>query len=79
MFTEPCSCGVCVDINKANITGSAYNPETQETYLRHLCKCGEERLTYSNGTPDAVQQRAIDADELMTEILEHHMERPPRW
>ena len=69
MITEPCRCGSCVDICKANIIGSAYDTETQQAYVRHLCKCGEERLTYADGIPDSVQAKAIENDEIMNEIL----------
>jgi hypothetical protein len=78
MITEPCSCGRCVDIYKANIIGSAYDPEAQEAYVRHLCKCGCERLSFASACPDAVQEKAIENDEVMEIIYRDYMPREER-
>jgi hypothetical protein len=78
-ITEPCRCGECVDIRQANITGARWDPETGEAFVRHLCKCGEQRLTHADETPDDIQRRALFETEVMDEIIENYMERPPRW
>lgn len=78
-YTVPCSCGSCVDINQANITGAAWDTETGQAYVQHTCRCGEERLTFADEISDRVQQKALDEAMLLADILENHMERPPKW
>jgi len=80
LWTTPCEvCSTCTDMTKVNPTGVAFDRSTDQPYILHSCRCGADRYTESDGVSDEIQRKALFESEVLAEILEHHMERPPKW